>query len=183
MGMLSSLLSHPLTRGLDLDDPQTTELRKEIILSKPFLRKIYEQWYSYITENLPQVDGPVLELGTGAGFLKKFIPDLITSDLMPVKGCDLACSALNLPFQSNSLRAIVMMNVLHHIPNPDFFFREGARCVKNSGMMILIEPWVTPWSRIIYSKLHHEPFEPDCDSWNLPESGPLSGGNDSRFLG
>ena len=179
MKFLRSLFSHPLTRELDLDDPRTTELRKEIISRKPFLRKLYRRWYSIITECLPAGDEPVLELGTGAGFLKEYIPGLITSDIMPVRGCDLACNALQLPFADNSLRAVAMMNVLHHIPEPAVFFQEVSRCVKKGGAMVMIEPWVSSWSRLVYAKLHHEPFDPGAKSWALPESGPLSGGNDA----
>jgi hypothetical protein len=40
--MLKSLLAHPLTCGLDLDDPRTTELRRRIIQEKSFLRQIYQ---------------------------------------------------------------------------------------------------------------------------------------------
>ena len=179
MGLLSSLLSHPLTRGLNIDDAQTTELRKQIIFKKPFLRKIYEQWYSQIKDCLPLSAGPVLELGTGAGFLKNYITDLITSDIMPIKDSDLTCNALHLPFDANSLRAIVMINVLHHIPDADVFFQEGHRCIKNKGVMIMIEPWVSAWSQVVYSNFHHEPFDPEAESWKLPLSGPLSGGNDA----
>jgi len=173
------MLSHPLTRGMNLDDPRTTELRKQILQTKPFLRKIYQLWYSRIKENLPQIDGAVLELGTGAGFLRDYVPGLITSDILPVKGCELSCSALDLPLADNSLRAIVMMNVLHHIPDADAFFQESARCLKNGGTMIMIEPWLSTWSKFVYTKLHHEPFEPAAPSWKLPASGPLSGGNDA----
>lgn len=179
MGFINTVLGHPLTRGMDLDDPNTTELRKEIILSKPFLCKVYRQWYSLIAENLPAEDGPVLELGSGAGFLKEHVPSLITSDIMPVRGCDLACSALQLPFADNSLRAVVMMNVLHHIADPGHFFQEASRCIRNEGRMIMIEPWVSRWSRFVFSRFHHEPFDPGAASWILPESGPLSGGNDA----
>jgi hypothetical protein len=38
--MIKSVLAHPLTRGLDIDDPRTTGLHREIIQSKRFLRKI-----------------------------------------------------------------------------------------------------------------------------------------------
>jgi hypothetical protein len=41
----------------------------------------------------------------------------------------------------------------------------------------MIEPWVTPWSRLIYTRLHHEPFEPNVVEWEFPRSGPLSGAN------
>lgn len=41
----------------------------------------------------------------------------------------------------------------------------------------MIEPWVTPWSRFVYTYLHHEPFEPEAQSWEFPSAGPLSGAN------
>ena len=179
MGLLTNLLRHPLTKGLDIDDILTTELRKQIICNKPFLKKIYAQWYAQIQKNRPASLGPVLEIGTGAGFLKNYIPDLITSDVMPIKGNDLACDALHLPFTANSLGAIAMINVLHHIPDASVFFQEASRCIKNQGIMIMIEPWVSSWSKFVYATFHHEPFEPDAKLWKLPPSGPLSGGNDA----
>jgi hypothetical protein len=51
--MMKSWLAYPLTRGLDIDDPKTTELRSEIIGKKKFLRKIYEEWYLIIASSLP----------------------------------------------------------------------------------------------------------------------------------
>ena len=110
MSLISSLLSHPLTRGMDLDDQNTTELRKALIDKKPFLKKVYQQWYREVESNLPSVEGKVLELGTDAGFLKNYIPNLITSDVMPVEGTNLTCSALDIPLPDESLRAIVMIN-------------------------------------------------------------------------
>jgi hypothetical protein len=43
----------------------------------------------------------------------------------------------------------------------------------------MVEPWVTSWSRFVYTRLHHEPFQPDTPSWELPTAGPLSGANDA----
>jgi len=43
----------------------------------------------------------------------------------------------------------------------------------------MIEPWVTPWSRFIYNRLHHEPFDPETPFWELPTGGPLSRANDA----
>ena len=65
--MLKSLLAHPLTKGLDIDDPKTTRLRRQIIQEKYFLRKIYEEWYQSIAASLPGGEGAVLELGSGGG--------------------------------------------------------------------------------------------------------------------
>lgn len=43
--------------------------------------------------------------------------------------------------------------------------------------MAMIEPWVSPWSKLIYGYLHHEPFRPQADEWEFPSTGPLSGAN------
>ena len=41
----------------------------------------------------------------------------------------------------------------------------------------MIEPWVTPWSRFVYTNFHHEPFEPTSPSWELDPGRPLSAAN------
>jgi ubiquinone/menaquinone biosynthesis C-methylase UbiE len=63
-----------------------------------------------------------LEIGSGAGFLKTYIPSLFTSEVMEVKNVDLVADATQLPFPNDSLDAIVMTDVLHHIPSPKEFF-------------------------------------------------------------
>jgi SAM-dependent methyltransferase len=177
--MLKSLLAHPLTRGLDIDDPQTTHLRHQIIQEKSFLRQIYQEWYRAIVAALPQDQGAVLELGAGGGFMSDFVPDLITSELFYCPNIRAVLDGLRLPFAAKSLRGIVMTNVLHHLPQPRLFFAEATRCVRPGGVVAMIEPWVSPWSRFVYTRLHHEPFQPEALSWELPTSGPLSGANDA----
>jgi SAM-dependent methyltransferase len=175
--MLTRLLAHPLTRGLDIDDPATTVLRRTIVQSKPFLRRIYEEWYQKIADVLPDTPGAVLELGSGPGFLADWIPELITSEVFLCEGVQAVLDGQALPFTNDSLRGIVMTNVLHHIPNVRAFFREAARCLRPGGVIAMIEPWVSAWSLIIWTRLHHEPFETDAKDWLLPGNGPLSSAN------
>ena len=172
-------LAEPLTRHLDLDDPQTTLLRAQMIRRKPFLRRIYEDWYRHIVYALPSGGGPVLELGSGAGFLKDFIPELITSEVFYMPFVNTVMKGEQLPFADGSLRAVVMVDVLHHIPNARAFFSEAARCVRSGGALVMIEPWVTSWSALIYRHLHHEPFLPEAKTWEFATSGPLSGANEA----
>jgi SAM-dependent methyltransferase len=162
---------------MDIDSPETTRLRKWIIGAKPFLRRIYQEWYAAIAASVPPDRGGVLELGSGAGFLEDYIPGLITSDVFPVPGVERVVDAHDLPFADTSLRGVVMTNVLHHLRDPRQFLREAARCVRPGGAMVMVEPWVSSWSRLIYSRLHHEPFEPEAPEWSIPETGPLSGAN------
>jgi SAM-dependent methyltransferase len=169
-------LAHPLTRGLDLDDPETTALRRRIIQQKKFLRKIYEEWYRDIGASLPRSEGALLELGSGAGFMAEMLPGLTTSDLLPVPGIDLVTDAQRLPFADGSLRAIVLTNLLHHLHDPGRFLSDAGRAVRPGGVLSMIEPWVSPWSRLVYDHLHHEPFDPAA-SWRSEAGGPLSQAN------
>jgi SAM-dependent methyltransferase len=170
-------LAHPLTRGLDLDDPHLNEQRRRIINQKLFLRRLYEEWYRAIAEALPPGNAPVLEIGSGAGFLRDFIPGLITSEVLPSPGVRVVLDGALLPFGGEVLRAVVMTNVLHHLAQPRRFFAEAGRCVRRGGAIVMIEPWVSPWSRFVYGRLHHEPFNPEAQAWETPPTGPLSGAN------
>ena len=167
----------PLTRGLPLDDPRTSALRGRIIREKPFLKRLYEEWYAGIAEAIPPGHGAILELGSGAGFLAEHVPGLITSEVFAVPGIKAILDGRRLPFSDGSLRAIVMTDVFHHLSEPGLFLNEAARAVRPGGRVVMIEPWVTSWSRFVYGRLHHEPFRPEAAEWSFPPAGPLSGAN------
>jgi SAM-dependent methyltransferase len=175
--VIKTLLAHPLTRGMDLDDPRTTELRRRIIRENKFLFKIYQEWYRALATELEPAGGLYLELGSGAGFLRECVPHLITSEILPVPGLDVVLDGHQLPFASQSLSGIAMIDVLHHLPQVRCFLSEAARTVRSGGTTVMIEPWVSLWSRWVYRHLHHEPFQPDAECWEFPASGPLSGAN------
>ena len=177
ISFLKTVLAEPLTRGLDVDDPMTTALRQRIVKRKRFLNRIYNEWYALIAATVPAGPGAVLELGSGAGFLREVIPGLITSDIMDCPGVRVLLDGLELPFADASLRGIVMTDVLHHLSDQRRFFREAARCVRAGGVVSMVEPWVTPWSRFVHAVLHSEPFEPGSRDWGFPRKGPLSGAN------
>jgi len=170
-------LSEPATAGLDVDDPQTTELRRAIIREKPFLNALYREWYSLIADEIPPGDGRILELGSGAGFLREIIPHLITSEVFPVSNADIVLDGCALPVPDASLHALVLIDVLHHIGAVRRFLSDASRALKPSGRLLMIEPWVTPWSRLIYGHFHHEPFRPEAEQWEFPSAGPLSSAN------
>jgi SAM-dependent methyltransferase len=173
---LASFLAEPLTRGLHVDDPRTTELRLQILNRKPLVRRIYDDWYRMIRARIPDGGGGVLELGSGSGYLRKFVPEVIQSEVLPCSNADILVDACRMPFSSGSLKAIAMTDVFHHIPCADAFLRESSRCLRPGGRIIMIEPWVSLWSRVIW-KRHWEPFVPEAPSWEIPRGGPLSGAN------
>jgi SAM-dependent methyltransferase len=176
-GLLRRFFERPETRGLSVDDPSTTLARRRILQEKPFLRKIYLEWYETLLAALPPSGGRVLELGSGAAFLKDLLPELLTSEIVAWEGVSLVAEAQRLPLRDASLRGIVMTNVFHHLGDCRAFLREAARTIRPGGVVAMIEPWVTPWSRLVYGHLHHEPFVPEAAAWEFPVKGPLSDAN------
>jgi SAM-dependent methyltransferase len=175
--ILAAVLAHPLSRGLDIDDPRTTEVRLQIIREKAFLRCIYDEWYRLIRARIPPGAGAVVELGSGAGYLREFVPEAIQTEVFFCRNTHVAADACSLPFPDAALKAITMTDVFHHIPKAELFLREATRCLRPGGRLVMVEPWVSSWSRLVYRHLHHEPFQPDALDWNIPAAGPLSGAN------
>jgi SAM-dependent methyltransferase len=175
--VLRRVLAHPLTAALQVDDPDTTELRKQIIASKPFLKQIYDEWYEMLARELPPGEGKVLELGSGGGYCAQFIPGLITSEVFQCSDVQVVVDAQRMPFADRSMRAIIMTNVMHHMPDVSRFFAQASRCLRPGGKILMIEPWITYWSSFIYRYFHHEPFRPEATDWTYSSTGPLSGAN------
>lgn len=161
---------------MGLDDPATTNERAALLRRRGYLQRLYRHWYELLLAELPAVPGAVLELGSGGGFLKDVLPEVITSDVLPVPTVERVVDARSLPFPDASLRAIVGTNVLHHIPQIEKFFAESSRALVPGGRLIFVEPWPTPLSSRIYRHFHHEPFDPSA-GWEIPPGGPLTAAN------
>ena len=71
-----------------------------------------------------------------------------------------------LPFRENSLGNIIFIDVLHHLANPVHFFSEAQRVLQNNGRIIMLEPYISPCSYIIYKYFHQEDVDFEIDVWN-----------------
>ena len=162
----------------DLDDPMTTILHGQIIRRKPFLFRVYREFYTRLANGLGVAgpDSTVVELGSGGGFIKDVIPAAVTSDILSVPDVDLRFSAQRMPFADKSIDAFLMINVFHHVKDPREFLRELDRSLKPGGRILMIEPANTAWGRFISSHFHHEDFDPAAD-WRIEGDGPLSRAN------
>lgn len=171
-------LKLPETRHIEeLDDPALTLLHGQIVRKKAFLRRLYIDFYEEFKKSVPDYENKTLvELGSGGGFLKEVMPNVITSDVVGLPNVDKVFSACEMPFADDSVDAFFMLDVLHHISMPRAFFKEARRCLRNSGRIIMIEPANSCWSRFIFKCFHHEPFDTEA-GWNLPKGGPLSQAN------
>jgi len=165
------------TLPFSLDDPRTTLAHRDIILSKPFLKKLYEAWYEVFIKRARAIKGgKYLEIGSGGGFLKELFPEVITSDILPLPNVDLVFSAEEMPFKNEELSAIMMLNVFHHIPNPHLFLKEAERTLVKGGRIIMIEPANSFLGRLIYKNFHHEPFD-ETGGREIRAGNPLSHSN------
>lgn len=129
--------------------------------AKPVLRAIYSDFYERIASQV--VPGPILEIGGGIGNLRGRFEDVISSDIQFAPWLDCVADAQRLPFDSNSLANIVMVDVLHHLEFPIQFFREAERVLRAGGRIIMIEPAITWGSSLFYRLLHHEPVRTGAD--------------------
>jgi SAM-dependent methyltransferase len=130
----------------------------------PALRTLYADWYGRVAAELPPASlGPRLEIGSGPGFAREFIPDLVLSDIVRAPWHDREVSADALPFGEASLGALVLFDVLHHLPSPRRFFEEAVRALRPGGRIVMCEPYMSGASYTIYKLFHEEPVALDGD--------------------
>lgn len=178
MKQLLNLLKLPQALQLvDLDDPANHSKIKAIIHRKPLLQQCYANFYADILERIAPVENKViLELGSGCSNFQAYLPSLITSDILPYPHVDRVFSALAIPYPDQSLDAVVMVDVLHHLPDCQKALQEMQRCLKVGGKIVMIEPAHTPWSKFIFTNFHHEDFDV-TGGWGAFGGGALTGAN------
>ena len=127
--------------------------------TNPALRTLYAEWYARVAAALPPASfGPRVEVGSGPGFARAFVPDLELTDLVKAPWHDRQVSAEALPYADASLGGLVLFDVLHHIPSPRRFFTEATRVLKAGGRIVMCEPYIGPLSYPVYKLFHDEPL-------------------------
>lgn len=188
-------LQLPEIKNISKEDAGSiSSVHARIIREKPFLRKIYIDFYNRFKKAISGNSDSKLfvELGSGGGFIKETIPTAVTSDIIDLPAVDKHFSALDMPFEDNTVDAFFMLNVLHHVNDTRSLFKELDRCLKFGGKIVMIEPANTLWSRFIYRYFHHEQFDTsaslsvklkpgrrvDCSKgWGFEEGHPLFSAN------
>ncbi len=142
----------------------------EVWRRKPLLRDIYDEFYKLISTELPPDDmGPVVELGSGMGNIKRCLPQSITTDLFPNAWLDRQENAYALTFSNDSVGAFVLFDVFHHLRHPGAVLSELHRTLREHGRVILFEPDMGLLGRFIYGMFHHEPLLlRDPIAWDAP---------------
>jgi SAM-dependent methyltransferase len=136
------------------------ESQRQAWRANPLLRLLYGRWYRRIRELLPARErGSWIEIGSGPGFAAEFIPELELSDIVKAPWHHRCLSAESLPFADQSVGALVLLDVLHHLATPAKFFQEAVRVLSPGGRIVLCEPYISPLSFVIYRLFHEEPVD------------------------
>lgn len=162
---------------MNQDSKQALLEHGDIIRKKSFLNKIYVDFYrTFLKTKFPK--GPIVEIGSGAGFIKDIIPHAITSDVIKGPDIDKVFFAHKMPSKDNSVSAFLMIDVLHHIKDSEKAFKEMLRCLKPGGKVVMIEPYNSLWGGLIYKYIHPEKkgFNPKV-GWKIKGRGRMSDSN------
>jgi SAM-dependent methyltransferase len=142
---------------------------------RPLTRDVYHRHFEAIARELAPGDRTV-EVGGGAGLLKEALPRVIVSDVVVTRFVDFVADALRLPLMSGSVDNLILFDVLHHLPRPGQFFREAVRVLRPGGRLVMIEPYISALSRIVFRLAHPEPVDLNVDP--LPQDDrPVFEGN------
>jgi len=126
--------------------------------AKPLLQLIYDDFYHLIAQKVNQeIDGKIVELGSGIGNLKKSIKNCITTDLFPNPWIDQTENAYRLSFENNTVSNLILFDVFHHLQFPEEAFNEFNRVLKPGGRIIIFDPAISALGLLIYGAFHHEP--------------------------
>ena len=163
----------------ELDDPGRYEELRRRVRGKYALHALYREVYGTYAACVARCPptGGVLEIGSGAGFAREALPRLIASDILPYAGLDLVLDARRLPFASSALKAILMFNVFHHIPDVGAMLAECERVLAPGGRVLIVDEHPGVIAGPILRYVHHEPYQPGAASWTFESTGPLSGAN------
>jgi SAM-dependent methyltransferase len=175
---MPGFLKEPSLQGLAVGSPEFFALQKRLILSRPLLKRCYDDWYARLLADVRSVPSPgaLVELGSGGSYLKDLEPALITSDV--VAGvAERVIDARHLPFEDNSIQAIAATHVLHHIPDLEAFFREAQRALVPGGVVTMIEVAHTPFARFFFRHFHHEPYDDSAPEWNFGQHDSMMDSN------
>jgi SAM-dependent methyltransferase len=126
--------------------------------------------------------GVSVEVGGGPGFFKQLLPSVISTDLVSCPWLDVVADAQALPFQTSSVTNVFGLDVLHHLAAPMKFLKEAERVLIPGGRLVLVEPWITPFSYLIYNYFHHEECDFSARPWEandgeIPQTKKALDGN------
>lgn len=137
-----------------VEDPSRSEYETKYIRVAESAAKNYriEERVAEFVRDFKLRDRPVLEIGSGRGYLQDLAQNYTGLDISPsvarfyhkkfVLG-----SATAMPFPDDSFDGIWSVWVFEHVPNPEQAFYEARRVTRDNGVILLSPAWnCSPWA-------------------------------------
>jgi SAM-dependent methyltransferase len=160
---------------------QEIQRNRRVWQKKAILRRVYGQFYERIAGELStDVPGLTVELGSGIGAVKEFIPNCVTTDIFPNPWLDRTENAYKLNFPDKAVANLVILDVLHHLEYPGSAFQEFHRVLADEGRIIIFEPAMGFLGRLVFGLFHREPIAcGDEINWVMRAEKPI---NELRYF-
>lgn len=119
-------------------------------------------------------EGVILNIGSGNQLRQ---PHTVNVDMMDYENVDIVCDIHYLPFQDNSIDAVMSLAVLEHVREPSRVLAEVHRVLKPGGAILSVIPFMQPFhaSPHDYQRYTLPGIEYLHRDFHLRESGVYSG--------
>jgi len=142
---------------------------------KPVLRRVYTEEFFARLLRYRNPSGVSVEVGAGPGFFKQSAPAVFSTDLIACPWLDAIVDAQQLPFRDGCVSNVFGLDMLHHLAAPMKFLHEASRILGPGGRLLLVEPWVTPFSWLLFRFFHQERCDMSETPWMAPDEHVASG--------
>ena len=155
-----------------------TEERIGFEKSNKALGCLYKEWYELISKQLSEIDGINIELGCGASFIDQINKSIKKTDVFLNSNTDFKLNAMDIGKNfENKISNLILVNVFHHISDPELFLKSAEKSLLVGGRIIMIEPSNNYWSRLVYKLIGHETFDTRQIEWKFESKDPLLDSN------
>ena len=139
---------------------------------------LYKEWYEIISNSLSEIEGINIELGCGASFIDKINKSIKKTDIFLNSNTDFKLNAMDIGENfENKVSNLILVNVFHHISDPELFLKSAEKSLLSGGRIIMIEPSNNYWSRLVYKFVGHETFDRSQIEWKFQSRDPLLDSN------
>ena len=175
-----NLLREPTKRNLTEDQSKRLEVDRKIMISKPEFLRVVSDIQNIMVSSAKLSESRIdlnLELGAGVIPMKNNFPNIKSTDIVSASHLDGILDATNLNLKDNSTQTLFLQNTFHHVPDPQKFFDESIRVLKNGGRIVIVNPFHNKLSSFLYPILFKTETFDKRGSWNDASNHAMIGAN------